>query len=109
MIAKHYDYKVHYNFHRDVSTGEKFELTDLKDVEPTDFDIEVKAGANLPSSRYAQQELLKWMYAEGIVDEKYIVEHMQIEGKDSLMARMQEQWDARKQAEMAPPPVTQGG
>jgi hypothetical protein len=109
MMADKYIRNVHYNDHVDITSNKKFELINLKDVHSDMFDYEVKAGANLPSSRYAQQELLKWMFSEGIVDEQYIVEHIQIEGKESLMARMHDTWEARKQAEFAPPQQPMGG
>jgi hypothetical protein len=113
MMTKRYIYKVHYEAYYDASLDQRFELTDLKKLSADDFDYEVKAGANLPSSRFAQQDLMKWMYSEGIIDEKYIVEQMQIEGKDSLIARMQAEWDAKKEAELAAmqpqPPGIAGG
>jgi hypothetical protein len=76
-----------------------YEGVDLKwdGLSPDMFDYDVKAGINLPSSKIAQQQFVQWLYVNEIVDERYVVEHSQLEGKDALIARMEEKWKKKDQ------------
>ena len=62
------------------------------------FDVEIRAGVNLPRSRVGQQEAMFRMFSEGIVDEQYIIEHSQLEDKEALVDRMRPLWEAKRQA-----------
>lgn len=72
---------------------------DLVGATPDVFTYTIKSGASLPTSKFAQQQFLQWMYGQKICDEQYIVDNADIPGKDELTQRMKPVWDARKAAE----------
>lgn len=81
----------------------------LADVDPDDFDYEVKAGTNLPSSRAAEQLLIQWMFTNQIIDEQYVVENSQLPGKENLISRMTPIWEQRRALLEQQVPPQQGG
>ena len=70
------------------------ESMNLEGVTADMFDVQIKAGVNLPASRYAQQQFVQWAFAQRIVDQQYVVEHSDLEGKEALIARRTQYWDA---------------
>lgn len=90
----------------------------LNEIWPEDFEFEVKAGVHLPASRFAEQQLMQWMFANKIIDEEYVIGQSNLEGKDELIERMKPIWSQRQQVELQmmqqalnPPPQaeTSGG
>lgn len=88
MISEFYIPGVHYD--------EKYKV--IKRLHADMFDVEIRAGVNLPRSRVGQQEAMFRMFSEGIVDEQYIIEHSQLEDKEALVDRMRPLWEAKRQA-----------
>jgi hypothetical protein len=72
---------------------------DLRGAIPDVFTYTIKTGASLPTSKFAQQQFIQWMFNQKIADEQYVVENADIPGKDLLKERMKPVWDARKAAE----------
>lgn len=93
FIAIFYEKGVHY--HDD---------TDLQGVKPEGFEYHVKAGINLPRSSTSEQQHAQWMFANNIVDEKYIIENSNIANKQELLDRMKPIWEAMKQQQMGVDP-----
>ena len=94
------------------------ENLDLRGITPELFEIEIKAGVNLPASRFAEQQMHQWMYSQGIVDEQFIIEHTNIKDKQSIIDRLRPIWEAKQQAMLAqaemaaqpqPPQAVQAG
>lgn len=71
---------------------------DLTGITDEMFEVHIKAGVNLPASRFAQQQFIQWAFAQRIVDPQYVVEHSDLEGKDALIGRMSPMWEAEKNA-----------
>jgi len=69
---------------------------DLDGVDPDFFDFEIKAGVNLPGSRIAEQQHDQWLFANGIVDEEFIISRSNINNRESLEDRMRPFWEARR-------------
>lgn len=97
MIGMFYIPGVHYQ-----------DTMDLTGIDSDMFDFEVRAGTSLPQSRFATMQREQWMFGEGIVDEKYILENSDVEGKEEVTQRMQPLWDAKRnmmlQGPQGPPP-----
>jgi hypothetical protein len=96
MLGAFYIRGVHYD--KD-GTGQ----IDLTGIHPDDYDITIKAGVNMPSSSFLEEQRIKWWYERGIVDEQFIVDHSSIRDKQELTERMRPLWDMKRQALMAPP------
>jgi len=62
------------------------------------YDIDVRSGVNLPSSRVAEQQMVQWAFSQGIADEEYVVKSLDLDEPDSLIERMRPIWDAKRQA-----------
>lgn len=98
MITKFYIHKVHYRVDEELFNSEEFEFVRKKTMTPEFFDIEIRAGVNLPRSRVAKQQLLLELHARSIIDDRYLIENIQLDGKEALIARMERVWDARLDA-----------
>ena len=90
------------------------ENIDLTGITDDMFEVQIKAGVNLPASRFAQQQFIQWAFAQRIVDQQYVVEHSDLEGKEALIARMAPMWQAEQamflqQAGLMPAPQQAGG
>lgn len=72
---------------------------DLRGATPDVFTYTLKTGASLPTSKFAQQQFIQWLFGQKIADELYVVENSEIPGKDDLIERQKPVWDARKAAE----------
>lgn len=86
MIGMYYEQGTHYH-----------DNIDFSGIVPHAFDYQVRAGVNLPPSRASEQQFYQWMYGEGIVDEKFIVEHSDIADKSELIERVKPLWEAKRQ------------
>lgn len=95
MLGTFYIRGVHYD--KDGAGG-----VDLTGIHPDDYDITIKAGVNMPSSSFLEEQRIKWWFERGIVDEQFIVDHSSIRDKQELLARMKPMWDMRKQQQMTP-------
>ncbi len=78
------------------------------------FEFTVKAGVNLPNSRFAKQQLIQWMFERDMIPPEYILDHLDLEDKRALMKKMQPLFDAQAAAklaiaEQAAQPQPQGG
>jgi len=69
---------------------------DISGIQSGDFEYEVKAGINLPVSRMAEQQRYQWMFANGMVDELFMIEVSDIPNKEELIARMKPIWDMKR-------------
>lgn len=87
MIGMHYKPGIHYGTE-----------VDLRNVNASMFEYEVKAGVSLPASRFAEQQMVMWMFDRGMIDKEYVVNHSQLEGKEDLIKRLKPVWDAEKAA-----------
>lgn len=92
MIGMFYIPGVHYD-----------EKVDLTGVHPDAFEYNIRAGVNLPGSQLAEAEFDKWLFSQGIVDQKYIIERSQIPNRDELISRMQPIWEQQAQAALPAP------
>ena len=89
MMGMYYEQGTHYH-----------DTVDLAGIVPHAFDYQVRAGVNLPPSRASEQQFYQWMYGEGIVDEKFIVDHSDIADKMELIERVKPMWEAKRQERM---------
>jgi hypothetical protein len=101
MIVQFYKEDIHYNISDELAQSKEYKLWKDKKLTSDFFDIEVRAGVNQPRSRIAQQQFMQWGYDRDIFDELYIINHSQIDDKETLIARQQPLWDARKEAKKA--------
>jgi hypothetical protein len=70
----------------------------LRGIDADMFDFEVKAGINLPQSKFAQQQNYWKMYEAGVVDEEFMLENSEVPGKEEIKNRMQPLWEAKRNA-----------
>ena len=121
MFQKHYIVGVHFQPTGSVpdldEPNNRIEIMDTvewgfrkkKQIGAHFFDVKVQAGVNRPRSKVAKQQYVQWLHGQGIVDDEYVVDHSDIDGKDELIKRMKETWDAKRiamkaQAEQASVP-----
>lgn len=74
--------------------------------------VEIEAGSSLPVSRQAKREETIELFAQGIVDQQYVLEQFDIVDSDEILQRMTEQLNQEKEREMQMaqiPNVPQGG
>jgi hypothetical protein len=71
---------------------------DLKGISADMFDFEVRAGINLPQSKFAQRQDQWKMLESGVVDRKYMLDNSDIHDKEEIENRMMPLWEAEKQA-----------
>jgi hypothetical protein len=112
MMAKFYVHGVHYKANRTVEgpngqripiqeTEEWKEFVDGKKLSGEFFDIQIRAGVNLPRSREARRQALFQLHERGIVDDEYMIEQAQIDGKEAVIERMKPIFEARREAQLA--------
>lgn len=97
LVVRYYKHGVHFRLDEDIQEGPEAQLWIDKKITPEFFDIEIRAGVNLPRSRVAQQQFLQWMYDRNIVDELYVVNQSKLENKERLIERMQPVWNKRRE------------
>ena len=71
---------------------------DLKGISADMFDFEVKAGINLPQSKFAQQQNFWKMLEARVVDQEFILDNIDIKNAEEVKARMKPLWEAEKNA-----------
>lgn len=114
MITTFYIDEVHYNVNhimvpKHEGSDEKVPLIETdewamvkdKKVSCDFFDIEIRAGVNIPRSRVAKEDRLFNLHQRGVIDDEFLIQHLQLDGKDALEERMKEVWDARREAALA--------
>ncbi len=111
MMAKFYVHKVHYRINRTIEgpDGQRVDLVDTpewkefiggKKLNGDFFDIQIRAGVNLPRSREARRTALFQLHERGIVDDEYMLEQAQIDGKEPVLERMKELFAVRREAQL---------
>lgn len=85
------------------------EALDLSGITDELFEVQIKAGVSLPSGRFAQQQFIQWAFAQRIVDQQYVVEHSDLEGKEALIQRMSPMWEAEREMFMQQASMMQQG
>jgi hypothetical protein len=71
---------------------------DLRGISCDMFDFSVKAGINLPQSKFAQQQNMWKMFEAGVIDEEFILENSDVQDKEMVERRMKPMWEAKRQA-----------
>lgn len=71
---------------------------DLRGITSDMFDFNVKAGINLPQSKFAQQQNMWKMLESGVVDRKFILENSDVQDKEAVEQRMLPLWEAERNA-----------
>ncbi len=100
MTTKFYVDTVHWNWPEKLKKTPEFKkYIASKSLHSDFFDIEIRAGVNLPRSRVATQQFIQWTYDRGITDDEYVIEHSQLPGKEALVERMKPTWDAKREAQ----------
>ncbi len=103
LVVHYYKHGTHFRVDSDLEGADEFKVWQDKKLSADFFDIEIRAGVNLPRSRIAQQQFMQWMYDRNIVDELYVVNQSKLENKERLIERMKPIWDTRREALENPP------
>ncbi len=75
----------------------------LKLVNPDMFTVAVKAGLNLPASEASRQVYYLQLHDRDVVDKEFLLDNSDIPGKEEVKKRMQEKWEAERQAAVENP------
>ena len=101
FMVEFYEHGVHFRMSDEVLSSEEWKFFKDKTLTGDFFDIEIRAGVNLPRSRVAKQQLLLDLHGRGVIDDQFLIENLQLEGKDVLESRMKDIWDAKREATLA--------
>lgn len=113
MVTKFYIHGVHFRAdHRTIESpdGEQMPVTQTpewkeyvegKKLFGEFFDIEIRAGVNLPRSREARRQNILELHSRRVVDDEFLLDHSQVDGKEALLERMKEIFEARQKALLA--------
>lgn len=101
LIVEFYQHGVHYRVPDELRESDEWKFVKNKELTADFFEIEIRAGVNLPRSRVAKQQLLLTLHERGAVDDEYLVEHIQIDDREDLMKRMGPIYQARKDSQLA--------
>lgn len=69
---------------------------DLRGISADMFDFNVRAGINLPQSKFAQRQDQWKMLESGVVDKEYMLENSDIQDKEEIERRMRPLWEAER-------------
>jgi len=100
MVVAFYKHKIHFRVDSEIEKMPEFKMWLDKELSADFFDIDIRAGVNLPRSRIAAQQFMQWMYDRDLADPIYIIDQSKIEGKEQLIKRMQPLWDAVLEAKI---------
>jgi hypothetical protein len=100
LVFKFYKDGVHWHVPNWIKEHKNWkEYVEGGNMSPDFFEFEVRAGVNLPRSRVAQQALMLNLFDRGVIDEQYLVQHLNVPNKEQLIDRMKSQWESRRQQE----------
>jgi len=98
LIVQFYEQGVHYRVSDKILKSQEWKFFKNKSLTGDFFEIEIRAGVNLPRSRVAKQQLLLSLHERGVIDDEFLVEHIQLEDREDLIKRMKPIYEMRHQA-----------